>query len=312
MEIYSSDNEQIPKHTEFTASSMGSIAFEAIEQVDDGIVFGVTSRGIYIKTSSRWIVFISHEPHHGPLTINVPDARNVKSFINNKMRVRFASGKIHIPDAAITVNTNNSFVWHPKPPPAPALPDAASRERMIAAAEEIISRGSEEGLSVLLPQLLETTHHMDFEGKNFPSRFLSILDLANETGELISQKFIVDLLGTGPGLTPSGDDFVMGLLLAVNRWKSEYLSQHNLDLFNREIMAAAYQQTTTLSANLIECAAQGLADQRLIDALDWLVSGSETSMQSIDALLTWGSSSGSDIFVGFVVALSSRNSTEQA
>ena len=51
---------------------------------------------------------------------------------------------------------------------------------------------------------------------------------------------------------------------------------------------------------------QGLADQRLIDALDWLVSGSESSMQSIDALLTWGSSSGSDVFVGYVVALSSK------
>jgi hypothetical protein len=29
-------------------------------------------------------------------------------------------------------------------------------------------------------------------------------------------------------------------------------------------------------------------------------------MQSIDALLTWGSSSGSDVFVGYVVALSSK------
>ena len=104
----------------------------------------------------------------------------------------------------------------------------------------------------------------------------------------------------------------MGWLLAVNRWETENQNQHNLDLFNREIVAAGYQQTTTLSANLIECAAQGLADQRLIDALDWLVSSSETSMQSIDALLTWGSSSGSDVFVGFVVALSTRNSTKQA
>jgi hypothetical protein len=228
------------------------------------------------------------------------------------MRVRFGSGKFHIPDAAIVVNTNNSIVWHPKPPTAPALPAAARRERLIAAAETIISRGPEEGLSIFLPQLLETTHNEEFNGEEFPSHFSSILDLANETGELPSPQFIVDLLGTGPGLTPSGDDFVMGLLLAVNRWETENQNQHNLDLFNREIVAAGYQQTTTLSANLIECAAQGLADQRLIDALDWLVSGSETSMQSIDALLTWGSSSGSDVFVGFVVALSTRNSTKQA
>jgi len=306
MKTNSPGNEQIPNHKQFTASSMGSIAFEAIQQESEGIIFGVTSRGIFIKTSSRWLIFISYEPHHGPLTINVPDARNVKSCINNKIRVRFASGQIHIPDAACVINTHNALVWRPKPPAASALPAAARRERLVAAAQKIISRGPEEGLSVLLPPLLKTTHNKEFYGEEFPPLFLSILDLAHETGELPSPKLIVDLLGTGPGLTPSGDDFVMGMLLAVNRWEAENQNQPNLDLFNREIVAAAYQQTTTLSANLIECAAQGLADQCLIDALDWLVSGSESDMQSIDALLTWGSSSGSDVFVGYVVALSSK------
>jgi hypothetical protein len=61
---------------------------------------------------------------------------------------------------------------------------------------------------------------------------------------------------------------------------------------------------STLSANLIECATLGLADERLIEALDWLVSGRDQEATHIDELLNWGSSSGMDVFVGYVVALS--------
>ena len=88
--------------------------------------------------------------------------------------------------------------------------------------------------------------------------------------------------------------------------------QENLDQINQEIVSAAYQKTTTLSANLIECAVQGLADQRLVAALDWLVSATGESMQVIERLLSWGSSSGGDAFVGFAAALAPELLTPRA
>jgi hypothetical protein len=63
-----------------------------------------------------------------------------------------------------------------------------------------------------------------------------------------------------------------------------------------------------LSANLIECAALGLADQRLISALDCLIAGDQPGLEAIDQLLTWGSSSGADVFAGFAAALSKIDS----
>ncbi|MFN2177092.1 MAG: DUF2877 domain-containing protein, partial [Anaerolineales bacterium] len=63
-------------------------------------------------------------------------------------------------------------------------------------------------------------------------------------------------------------------------------------------------KTTTLSANLIECAASGLADERLINALDWIKCGSSHKVRTlIDGLLGWGNTSGISAYIGFLFAL---------
>ena len=64
-------------------------------------------------------------------------------------------------------------------------------------------------------------------------------------------------------------------------------------------------QTTHLSANLIECAIQGQADQRLMNALDGLMT-TENALAWIDGLLTWGNSSGMDALAGMILASTKR------
>ena len=70
------------------------------------------------------------------------------------------------------------------------------------------------------------------------------------------------------------------------------------------ITLAAYQQTTTISANLIECATIGEADQRLIAALDCLMTQEPCTVEIIGDLLNWGHTSGVDTLLGMLTALS--------
>ena len=59
---------------ETRAASIGSMAKESLEDGQRGSVFGVTSRGIFIKTESRFLNFLSFDRNRGPLTINLsPD-----------------------------------------------------------------------------------------------------------------------------------------------------------------------------------------------------------------------------------------------
>jgi hypothetical protein len=91
--------------------------------------------------------------------------------------------------------------------------------------------------------------------------------------------------------------------LALNRWHNLFWSADKLRDLNQQVVETAYKKTTTLSANLIECAALGLADERLVNTLDWLITGSPRNTDILADLLGWGNSSGVDAFVGMTATI---------
>jgi hypothetical protein len=104
-------------------------------------------------------------------------------------------------------------------------------------------------------------------------------------------------------LTPSGDDVLLGLILAINRWKIILLPYTDITDFNESIIQEAYIRTTTLSANLIESAVVGQADERLVNALDQIISEIPFDKNIVDASLNWGSSSGYYVLLGILCAV---------
>jgi hypothetical protein len=112
------------------------------------------------------------------------------------------------------------------------------------------------------------------------------------------------LLGQGNGLTPLGDDFIIGFLLGLNCWQPYINPILDLASINHHLTELAYKSTTTLSANLIECATKGLSDERLVEACDQLATSPTPPYSAINRLLTWGNSSGPAAFAGLVAAFS--------
>lgn len=110
------------------------------------------------------------------------------------------------------------------------------------------------------------------------------------------------LIGFGSGLTPSGDDLIAGFLLARNRYRDLPPLPYDLDGFNQALVELAYQKTTLLSANLIECSTLGQADERLILALDGVLAGTLDPASCAKLLLRWGNSSGADALLGMALA----------
>jgi hypothetical protein len=109
-------------------------------------------------------------------------------------------------------------------------------------------------------------------------------------------------LGLGPGLTPSGDDLVMGFLLAKSRW-GRWSSSKEAVFYSQQLLPSLHRLTGHLSASLITCAGRGQADERLIQALDGLVTGSLEAEACLAALSTWGSTSGFDALAGMLIFL---------
>lgn len=297
-----------PNHEYVTlAASIGSKANESLSNVQNGSVFGKTSRGIFIKTANKWLNFLSYERYRGPLTINLHPKSGSIPGIKTGVELEISPHNIFFPEAGWNVSLPEAEIWQPQPPTTPPSSRADQQARLTTLASRIMETGFNSGLAPVLPFLLDSEDHGESSDLGLQPVQRHVLDLRQELKSskgIIDSKAVINLLGSGSGLTPSGDDFVIGLLLAFNRWKGVGFNLATLDQFNHQIVEVAYHKTTTLSANLIECASMGLGDERLIDALDWLISDSNQERIPSDDLLSWGNSSGIDVFVGYMAALS--------
>ncbi|WP_042477464.1 DUF2877 domain-containing protein [Bacillus ndiopicus] len=120
--------------------------------------------------------------------------------------------------------------------------------------------------------------------------------------ELIeAQRHAISLLGLGPGLTPSGDDFLVGLFAVLCIRNSPCASYTSIC---GEIVQKAKTATNEISYMAIKKASEGLVRESLISLLVALLYGNEEELtKSLQQVLNIGSSSGTDIALGILCGL---------
>lgn len=231
------------------AKSLGPMAVEVLSSERRGRLMGTTSRGLFLQTTSRWLVFLSWEPWRGPQTVNV--SHRLEGLAAGD-RVHLEPGWLELPTAAIRWSPADT--WSPGPPPGPSSSGEVRRERV----RLLLSEADRRGRRSAMASLLEVQGAVDPLG----------------------------LLGLGPGLTPSGDDVVAGMLLARRRRLG---GTGPVDLLRE-----AARRTTSLSANLLELASRGEAEERLLALCDHVLTGAPCGWEFLD----WGAHSGLDVLVG--------------
>lgn len=109
------------------------------------------------------------------------------------------------------------------------------------------------------------------------------------------------LAGLGEGLTPAGDDFLLGVVYAL--WAA-LPSERAVPLVTA-ITAAAIPRTTRLSAAWLKAAARGEAGAAWHALIDSLANGQETAVvTAVQRILASGHTSGPAAWCGFVTTLS--------
>jgi len=242
-------------------------------------------------------VFLSYEDHRGPLTVNLKGdlaplkkMTTVEVFLISPELISASEGNIHI-------SLEQAMPWQPIAPSSSHSLITDRHQRLQALAQNAYAQKPKEGLSGLIALGLEgtSTHPQKEDFLMLRSTFQND-DIINFTQHISS------MLGLGSGLTPSWDDFTLGMLLCLNRWEHILQPRFDLESLNSTLVQNAYPRTTTISANLIECATLGQADERLINALDYIVIGTGDQAQILNGLLSWGNSSGIDALLGMLFA----------
>ena len=316
---------------EIRAAWIGESAQALISGNNQAKVLGVTSRGCFLQLPAEWVVYLSVEPFRGPLTINLtaeavdqsirqrlPPYRLKGTFagVSPAQTVMIYADRIEFRGTDLTIYLDAAAPWIPPLQSGEVLPQADRIEYLTQLAHLVNTQRQSGFFGRALEYLLEGKNlvkHMEPPDAHADRIRDQLIGVQQSLKALMqSQNLVVDLidklapfLGLGSGLTPSGDDLVIGLLLTLNRWGDTLAPHLDYALLNEELILLARRKTTLLSANLIECAGQGQADERLLLAVDGIMTGTPDPNTSAAHLLQWGKSSGIDALTGMAVVLRS-------
>jgi len=273
-----------------TAAAIGHVAHETLQIETNANVCGNTSKGLFAVTEKEKILFISQQTFKGPLTINTNEKLPARQTISRDTHLQLSTDRIRFIQSGLEIRVNQqAHVWSPM-----------ILNKLDFNLEAFITR-SDQIRRKMITQL--SNQH---QAQEYQTNVFNNLESALSTKDKVAvNKSLSNLLGCGVGLTPSGDDFICGFLLAAHAWAEILFPGFSLQKTIRKIVEVAYEKTTTLSANLIACAAIGSADERIIRCVKWLNSGGHSAVLTMEELLSYGSSSGLDTLAGMLALIQS-------
>jgi hypothetical protein len=216
------------------------------------------------------------------------------------MVVRASEASVRVPDAGLEIQLDGAPRWSPRFPSPGELAAAATLgwgRRAAATRAFARARASTGGFGPLLREDIGSDDLQGFAGAARP--ILGRLVAALESGDRgAAAAAATGLIGLGPGLTPSGDDALVGIEAALHALDSPVAGFLSLALDDVE------DRTTALAATLLRHAAAGEFAERLHTLIRALVGPDDGSIaMALDRATAWGATSGTDSLVGVLIGL---------
>jgi len=206
-----------------------------------------------------------------------------------------------IPSAGVGIDASRAATWSPTLPAAASLRLTAELARTVAAARRHAADRAPAG--GLAPMLSGSDRGGDRGGDPWLTRARALIGSQLEALRLgdvaAAMAPTVGLMGLGVGLTPSGDDYLVGLLAGMEA--TDDPPRHGLAAV---IAGHAPLRTTAIGAAALGQASRGAFAERLHDVLVALARGRLDQLAvPIERAMTYGATSGSDTLVGLFAAL---------
>ena len=223
------------------------------------------------------VALVSEAHGNGPFHIVVPGARF--DTITTASPVAWSDLQIHIGHCTIDLRTTH--LWHPR------LAEVTALEPTDFLLAHLSPLQSASPLYTGLPALVA-------RAQRGMHRLQSGLIQHNE-------QFIAEgtkqLAGLGPGLTPAGDDFLVGLLAALTAWPARWPATAAI---RQQIATCARPHTTRLSGTWLAQAGVGHFGEAWHQLVATLNAGvSTTTVETLTAMAMTGATSGIDALCGF-------------
>ncbi len=218
---------------------------------------------------------------NGPFNLVIEHEMLFSKYLYADSPVSILDNEIRLGD--LVINPGHAALWNPQ------LNWKVLRAKQEVLLDRLISLpGANQ--KPLLPNSLLTTLASALVNANIPSAVATAAQLA----------------GLGNGLTPAGDDFLMGAVLAVWTIHPPEVAM----VLAQEITQTAAPLTTSLSAAWLRSAGHGEAGILWHEFLDTLIENTMQIQAAMDKILAVGETSGADALAGFIGTLISYAETE--
>jgi len=211
-------------------------------------------------------------------------------LIGDLHRVRLEAGCLHIGSWALDLAPSFT-VWDPRPRWDLLRPRKSSRRHLLSANRAIGRPQWAAGSASQHSTQRRLAHHSRELSEDILSQDLAAVRAAASA-----------LSGLGPGLTPAGDDFLAGLMLAL--WAGDHPMRESLC---HAIWSGTCERTTKLAGAYLAAAAQGGCDEKWHDLLRALATPTAQARAAVrraaGRIRDFGATSGTDTLMGFAMGL---------
>lgn len=220
-----------------------------------------------------------------------------------------------VPDVGIRLELGRAWSWSPRLRVGTIDPhDPEVRRRVDAAASVVAARANKVGFGQCVALVRRTpvaaspaAETLDDRTAGAGLQAMTTLRDAVSRGDRRAALVAANrLVGLGEGLTPSGDDFLVGLTAALRA------AGHPMagEIAGHAALRAA-GTTSDIARVALEHAARGEYAERVHDVLDALAHGDEPSVRAqVERALSWGASSGADMLLGVIVGLEAADTAD--
>ena len=157
-------------------------------------------------------------------------------------------------------------------------------------------------LAALLPETDLIDRPLNVYGSYIKEDLFAFLDSAGKKDYGTAVDLAGRIIGFGPGLTPSCDDFLTGIILLLYYKDADNCKDANRDFFQK-IVTIARKRTTVVSYHMLKNAAAGKAYESYLAVVNALSIWNQDSLTVLlDRVLRYGASSGSDFLFGIYCA----------
>jgi hypothetical protein len=283
--------------------------FEQVSRI--GTIHSVFNKAMNIALDGTLLALLSAELPHMPNSVRLPSSVTKELLPNLRpgMEVRIGDDRLHIRAHNFSLRLPDTPAWEPRPDLSTySWCRETVAQHVCLLAQFVADKPQPGGLTSLVRPLLLGQQLQETPLSRMAMPKLRLLAQASWRQNIAGiEEAVRGLAGLGPGLTPSGDDVLVGFA-AIMALLSPQLSADSLprEHIASIIAAVAKPRTTILSAVLLEYASRGeVAEQlgMLMLTLSYPVEATETLLVAADRVLAFGASSGGDTLLGILLGL---------